>query len=79
MLTRQDIEVEARRFFEWPGTDKSVVTTVSAILFAEHCARLATAPAHGLRTNQKPESGTPMRPVEREVRPCEYHQLNNMQ
>lgn len=45
MLTRQDIEVEARRFFEWPGTDKSVVTTVSAIFFGEHCARLATLKA----------------------------------
>ena len=45
MLTRQDIEVEARRFFEWPGTDKSTVSTVSCLLFAEHCARLATLKA----------------------------------
>lgn len=45
MLTRQEIEVESRRFFEWPGTDKSVVTTVSCLLFAEHCARLATLKA----------------------------------
>jgi hypothetical protein len=45
MLTRDDIQREAEHFFEWPGTDKSVVTTVSAILFGEHCARLATQKA----------------------------------
>lgn len=41
MLTRQEIEVESQHFFEWPGTDKSVVTTTSCLLFAEHCVKLA--------------------------------------
>lgn len=34
------IEREIERYIEWPTDDKSIVTTVSAKLFAEHVARL---------------------------------------
>ena len=45
MLTRDDIRHEAEHFFEWDGERNDLVTFTSAILFAEHCARLATLKA----------------------------------
>lgn len=40
MIDRTTIEAQAATFFEWPGDDKKSVTTFSAILFAEHIAKL---------------------------------------
>lgn len=34
------IEREIDQYLEWPTEDKSIVTTASAKLFAEHVARL---------------------------------------
>ena len=46
-MTRDEIQAEFDAFIEFPGKDKSYVTTVSTLLFAEHIARKARA--QGLR------------------------------
>lgn len=46
-MTRDEIQAEFDEFIEYPGKDKTYVTTVSTLLFAEHIARMARA--QGLR------------------------------
>ena len=46
-MTRDEIQAEFDEFIEFPGKDKTYVTTVSTLLFAEHIARKARA--QGLR------------------------------
>ena len=46
-MTRDEIQAEFDAFIEFPGKDKTYVTTVSTLLFAEHIARKARA--QGLR------------------------------
>ena len=46
-MTRDEIQAEFDRFIEYPGKDKTYVTTVSTLLFAEHVANMARA--QGLR------------------------------
>lgn len=42
-MTRDEIQKEFDKFFEFPGDDRSQVTSVSCRLFAELIARLETA------------------------------------
>ena len=42
-MTRDEIQAEFDAFIEYPGKDKTYVTTVSTLLFAEHIARIARA------------------------------------
>lgn len=43
-MTRADIQAEFDRFIEFPAGRRSMTVTVtSAVLFAEHIARLATS------------------------------------
>lgn len=35
-MNKEKIELEAARFFEWPTADKSTVSFVSCLLFAQH-------------------------------------------
>lgn len=42
MFDNDQIQEEANRFFEWPTDNKTSVTTTSAILFAQHVAKMAT-------------------------------------
>jgi len=46
-MTRDEIQAEFDSFIEYPGEEKTYVTTVSTLLFAEHIARIARA--QGLR------------------------------
>lgn len=46
-MTRDQIQAEFDSFIEYPGKDKTYVTTVSTLLFAEHIA--SKARAQGLR------------------------------
>ena len=46
-MTRDEIQAEFDEFIEFPGKDKTYVTTVSTLLFAEHIAKMARA--QGLR------------------------------
>ena len=39
-MTREEMQAEFDKFFEFPGDDRSQVTSVSCRLFAEHIARL---------------------------------------
>lgn len=50
-MTRDEIQAEFDSFIEYPGKDKTYVTTVSTLLFAEHIAKMAqeTGRAQGLR------------------------------
>jgi hypothetical protein len=56
MLTREEIEKEAEKFFEWDGERNDLVTFTSAKLFAYHCAVLCD-----LEANLKREQKTPNR------------------
>lgn len=40
-MTRDEIQAEFDAFIEYPGKDKTYVTTVSTLLFAEHIAKMA--------------------------------------
>jgi len=43
-MTRSDIQAEFDRFIEFPaGSPRMTVTVTSAVLFAEHIARMATS------------------------------------
>ena len=42
MFDNDQIQEEANRFFEWPTDNRTSVTTTSAILFAQHVAKMAT-------------------------------------
>ena len=55
MLTREEIEKEAEKFFEWDGERNDIVTLTSAKLFAYHCAVLSDLEAN-LRMEQKTPS-----------------------
>ena len=46
MLTREEIEKEAEKFFEWDGERNDLVTFTSAKLFAYKCAVLSDLEAH---------------------------------
>ena len=52
MLTREEIEKEAEKFFEWDGERNDLVIFTSAKLFARHCAVLSDLEAN-LRMEQK--------------------------
>lgn len=52
--TRDQIKAEFDRFIEYPeGSDGKYVTTISALLFAEHIARIAMAKDGDGRTAQE--------------------------
>lgn len=42
MIDIVSVSNEANRFFEWPTDNRTSVTTTSAILFAQHVAKMAT-------------------------------------
>lgn len=42
-MTRDEIAKRFETFFEWDADDRSIVTSTSAKLFAEHIAGLAVA------------------------------------
>ena len=44
-FTPERIKAEADAFFEWDGEDRSLVTTTSCLLFAQHIAGLMQARA----------------------------------
>ena len=44
-MTKDQIQAEFASFIEYPSEDKRYVTTTSAMLFAEHIARIARAQA----------------------------------
>ena len=54
MLTREEIEKEAEKFFEWDGERNDLVTFTSAKLFAYHCAVLSDLEAHLKRERETP-------------------------
>ena len=45
-MTRDEIDQEFDRFFEFPSRDRGTVTSVSARLFARHIAEVTGAPHH---------------------------------
>jgi len=54
MLTREEIEKEAEKFFEWMGKGIDLVTFTSAKLFAYKCAVLSDLEAHLKRERKTP-------------------------
>ena len=57
-MTRSDIQAEFDRFIEFPaGSPRMTVTVTSAVLFAEHIARMATS-AERMRCAQIAEKDT---------------------
>lgn len=57
-MTRADIQAELDRFIEFPaGSTLMTVTVTSAVLFAEHIARMATS-AERMRNAQIADAHT---------------------
>jgi len=54
MLTREEIDKEAEKFFEWDGERNDLVTFTSAKLFASHCAVLSDLEANLKRKQKTP-------------------------
>ena len=54
MLTREEIEKEAEKFFVWDGERNDLVTFTSAKLFAYHCAVLSDLEANLKRKQKTP-------------------------